>query len=377
MIFHIDMDAFYAAVEVLDNPLLAGKPVIVGGLTDRSVVSTCNYEARKYGVRSAMPIVRAKKICPQGVFLPVRMERYREISEIVMHILAKYSVQVEQISIDEAFLFISDCADLLKIGKQIKEEIKRRTGLTCSIGIGGNKLISKLATEHGKPDGLYLVGKGEEEAFLRDKPVEALWGVGKKIKEALNRLGIFQVKDLRKYEKKFLMEKFGKYGSLLYDFARGIDHRPIETNRKVKSIGRETTLDHDTANLIVLKRELFLLLQDVCKELRFCGLVTDKYRLKIKYSDFRIKTREVTLPYKTNNEITIFKTLYPRFIHLIEQGSLLRLIGVIAHGFEHQEDSLFVDTRTDSLVEILDQLQEQFGRNAIDLGLVYFTVENQ
>jgi len=244
-IIHLDMDAFYASVEILDNPALRGQPVVVGGDCNRGVVCAASYEARKFGVHSALPMLTAKKLCPHGVFLPVRMARYQEISRRIMEIFQRFTPQVEPLSLDEAFLDVTASQRLMgsaeEIAGQIRALVRDTTGLTVSAGVGTSKLVAKIASDLNKPDGLTIVPPGEEEVFLAPLPIGRLWGVGKTTREALALIGVQTVGDLRRIPPAILTAKFGKAGRMLHESARGIDLRPVEPRQEAKSIGHEET----------------------------------------------------------------------------------------------------------------------------------------
>ncbi|MCL2705521.1 MAG: DNA polymerase IV, partial [Spirochaetaceae bacterium] len=249
--FHIDMDAFYASVEQLDNIALRNKPVIVGGMGKRGVVSTCSYEARAFGIRSAMPIEEAKKKCPSGFFVPCRMERYIEVSNKIMEILEQFSPEVKVISIDEAYLDMTGTSLIFgqpeEAAKKLKIKIKESTGLTVSVGIACNRMMAKLASDHGKPDGLFYIKQGSEIEFLDSIKLKDLHGIGKKTAEKLNQNGISEIKQLRSYSKKMLSSILGSaiFAEYIYKASRGEDPGVWNDNPKSKSIGNELTFEED------------------------------------------------------------------------------------------------------------------------------------
>ncbi|MDP2993464.1 MAG: DNA polymerase IV, partial [Deltaproteobacteria bacterium] len=297
-ILHMDMDAFFAAVEQVDNPALKGKPVIVGG-AKRGVVSTASYEARKYGVRSAMPIFEAKRRCPQGIFLPVRMDRYQEVSQKMMAILEAVSPLVEQVSIDEAFVDLTGTerlhGDCIQTSRKIKERIWAETALTCSIGIAPNKFLAKIASDLQKPDGLTIVPEEEVQSFLKDLPVGKLPGVGPKSEESLRSLGIYAVSDILRFPPELLERKFGKYGLRLVELAQGIDDSPVIPCGPAKSMGSEDTLPEDTTDINILKKQLLSQAEEIGERLRGHGLKGRTVTLKLKHSDFTLVTRSHSL----------------------------------------------------------------------------------
>jgi len=255
------MDAFFASVEQLDNPELRGKPVAVGGSGERHVVAAASYEARKYGVRSAMPSVTARKLCPQLIFVRHRFERYHELSEQVFGIFTEYTDIIEPLSIDEAFLDVTVDKKNIKsatlIAREIKQEIKKRTGLTASAGISVNKFLAKIASDIKKPDGLFLIPPEEAEGFIEKLPVEKFFGIGKVTAEKMHKLGIHNGADLKKWDLPSLIRNFGKAGKFYYDIARGIDDRPVETESERKSVGTELTYEKDLTTQFGIIAELY------------------------------------------------------------------------------------------------------------------------
>lgn len=327
-IIHVDMDAFFASVEVADNPKLGGKPVIVGGGSERGVVTTCSYEARKYGVHSAMPGFMAKKLCPNGIFLPVRMSRYKEVSGEVFRILYSITDLVEPLSIDEAFLDISHLnEDPIKIAKDIKQKVKEKTGLTISVGVSYNKFLAKLASDWNKPDGLKIINEDMVPHILLDLPVKDVYGIGKKSAKKLNNIGIYTVEDLMKLPKEFLIQFFGKYGIEIYDRIRGIDNRKINIERKIKSIGRETTLNKDTKDKEKLKLYLKKFSDNIGyslnKRKKYCKTIT----IKIKTSTFEIRSKSKTIPNYINNSDDIYK-ISLEILKNMDLKENIRLIGL-------------------------------------------------
>jgi DNA polymerase-4 len=300
-IVHVDMDAFYAAIEQLDHPELRGRPVIVGGdPAGRGVVSTASYEARKFGVHSAMPAAQARRLCPQAVFLRPRFARYQEVSQQIRAILYSYTPLVEPISLDEAFLDLTGTERLLGPAEEVAREIKRRvreeTGLTCSVGVGPNKFLAKLASSLAKPDGFLVVREGEELAFLEDLPIERLWGVGEATAKRLRGLGITTVGQLRGLALEELLDKFGSLGRSLYELARGIDRSPVIPEREARSLGAERTFPEDLTDPEEMERVLFSLSEEVGRRLREERLKARTVQLKVRFADFTTITRALTLP---------------------------------------------------------------------------------
>jgi DNA polymerase-4 len=325
---HVDMDAFFAAVEILDNPKLKGKPVIVGGMSDRGVVSTCSYEARKYGVHSAMPVFMAKAKCPNGIFVPTRFWRYKEISDEIFNILYKITPNVEPLSIDEAYLDISDLnEDPIAVAKKIKETIKKETGLTISVGISYNKFLAKLASDWNKPNGLKVITKEMLPYILFPLKIEKVYGLGKKSTKRLNDIGIFKVEELYKLPQELLVEYFGKFGIEIYERIRGIDKREVCIIRERKSIGRETTLKEDTKNKDILKKYIFEFAEDVANTLQNKNVSGKTVTLKIKTASFINHTKSKTLQHyiSTTEEVYLEACSILDEIELIED---IRLIGI-------------------------------------------------
>ncbi|HHT9119622.1 MAG TPA: DNA polymerase IV [Candidatus Hypogeohydataceae bacterium YC41] len=304
-IIHVDMDAFFASVEELDNPEVRGKAVIVGGgIEGRGVVSSASYEARKYGVKSAMPISRARKLCPHGIFLEVRMERYIEISIQLMRLLKDFTPLVEPVSVDEAFLDVTDIArdfaEAVEIGKQVKKKIKAETGLTASVGVATNKFLAKLASGLKKPDGFVVITDEEKENILKDLPVSEILGVGKVTEKALHAMGISTIGQLWPIPQEELVERFGKLGRVLYYLSRGIDNSPVVTVWEPKSVARSCTFERDIKDLRVIRRQLYDLTEDVVKQLKEMNLRAKTITIKVRYSNFRTITRSITIDTPTD-----------------------------------------------------------------------------
>ena len=313
-LLHVDMDAFFVSVELLDQPELRGRPVVVGGAGDRGVVAAASYEARAYGVHSAMPSVQARRRCPEAVFLPGRYHRYAEVSERVMAIFGSYTPLVEPLSLDEAFLDVAGARRLFGTGEQIAHEIRRRVldeeGLTCSVGVAPVKFVAKLASEAAKPratpsgpvagTGVVVVTHDRLHAFLRPLPVQALWGVGPRTLERLERLGIATVGDLAALPLDAVTAALGTaHGRHLSALARGEDDRGVVPDRRPKSIGHEETFARDHHHRTTLERELVRLADAVGSRLRAAGVEGRTITLKVRFRDFRTITRSSTLPEPT------------------------------------------------------------------------------
>jgi len=373
-IIHVDMDAFYASVEQRDDPSLMGKPVVVGGSPNsRGVVSTASYEARKYGIRSAMPIAEAVRRCPSAIFLPVNARKYREVSRQINNIFLTYTPMVEPLSLDEAFLDVTGSTSLFgpadNIALTIKQRIQQELNLTASVGLACNKFLAKLASDLKKPDGFVVVQPSKIQEFLDPLPVERIWGVGVKTAEQLHIYKVKTVRDLRRLELKSLTKLFGSLGSQLYQLARGIDDRPVESDRVVKSIGRETTFEMDIADHDVLETTLLKLAVDVGRSMRKESLKGKTVTLKVRYADFRTLTRSHTLPRATDLDDVIYREA----CSLLRELSLkqpLRLIGVTLSNLTDQiqnQLSLFEEPELEreNLTKVLDLVKEKYGEKSI------------
>ncbi len=344
VIFHLDMDAFYASVEQRDRPELRGKPVIVGGSPDsRGVVCAASYEARKFGVRSAIPCSQAKRLCPQGIFVRPEFTRYREESRQIMSIVEETGAVIEQVSIDEAYLDLSaamrrkmpeqlEQADALLYGavelaKQLRRKITEQRSLTASIGIAGNKLLAKLASDFNKPDGMTLIPERDKVAFLRPLKAGVIHGVGKVTVESLKRVGIHTVADLQDY-KGNLQNVVGAFGWALKRYAYGEDSRPVETVDEVKSISSENTFERDTDNRPYLRDCLLEQAEDIVQRLKRHRLSAYTVQVKVRYSDFTTLTRQITM----ENPVNEAKEIFDIGCHLLRRDRLvkkpLRLLGL-------------------------------------------------
>lgn len=327
-IIHVDMDAFFASVEIIDNPSLKGKPVVVGGTTERGVVATCSYEARSFGIKSAMPIYMAKAKCPQAIFLPVRYGRYKEISNKIFQIFYNITPYVEPMSIDEAYLDITHLnKDPIEVAKFIKGEVKRVTGLTISAGVSYNKFLAKLASDWNKPNGLKVIEKNMVPEILFSLPVSKVYGLGQKSAKKLNDIGIFTVKELYDLPQSLLIEFFGKFGIEIYDRVRGIDNREVHIERERKSIGRETTLRTDTDNKEELKVYIKAFARSVSNTMNMKNVSGKSITIKIKTSSFVSHTRSKTLMHYISNEEDIYKEAVV-ILEEIELKEKIRLIGL-------------------------------------------------
>jgi DNA polymerase IV len=336
MILHIDMDAFYASVEQLDQPWLKGQCVIVGGTAGRGVVSAASYEARAFAVRSAMPIFQARRLCPQGVFIHPRMNRYQEVSGEVMAVLQEFSPLVEQVSIDEAFIDLSGMERLHgppdEMGRTLKKRIRESVRLTCSVGVAPNRFLAKIASDFKKPDGLTVIHPDQVAEFIDRLPIGKVPGVGPKTQPKLMEFGIRFLGDIRKFPEPTLASIFGSYGRRLLELSHGIDPTPITPNSPAKSVSSECTLEEDTREKSVLTRCLLAQAEQVAAGLRSEGMKARTVVLKIKHADFKLCTRRTTFTPPTQSS----KELYRQALLLLEEyrtTQKIRLIGLGATGF--------------------------------------------
>ncbi len=384
-ILHLDMDAFYPSVEVLDNPELKGKPVIVGGGRERGVVSSASYEARRFGVHSAQPIATAIRLCPNGIFLPVRMQRYKVMSSDIFDIFHEFTPLVEPLSIDEAFLDVTGCKRLLgqpmEIAKKIKQRVFEITGLTVSAGVAPSKFVAKIASDFKKPDGLTVVSADRVRNFLDPLPVKMMWGVGKVTQETLARHNVRTFRDLSRVPLKILEKKFGKHGQKMHALSMGMDDRDVVPTHEIKSIGHEDTFLHDIKDLEKARKELLDLSNKVAQRMRRKGVTGKTVTLKIKYKDFIQKTRSVTLAEATDDGFEIYSIIC-RLLEKTEAGQRpVRLLGVslsqlIFPGTDHQL-SLFDESngpqKRKQLNTALDSLNEKHGDNSVRPGTLLST----
>ena len=330
------MDAFFASVEQKRHPELTGKPIVVGGSGDptkRGVVSTASYEARKFGIHSAMPLRTAYKLCPDAIFLPVDYEEYQRASEKVKNILREFTTVIEDMGIDEAFLDISEInKPLEEIAREIKKRIKEETGLTCSIGIAPNKLLAKIASDMQKPDGLTIIKEDEIESRIWQLSVRKLWGVGPKTEAYLKNMGIKTIGELASFSRDKLVEEFGEsHGDYLYNAARGIDESPLVTHWEPKSHSREITFEKDTGNWQVIAKTLAGLTRDVADEMKESGYKGKTVTVKVRFCDFETHTRAKTISKPTDSEEEIRKAAFD-CLKRFEFKKKVRLIGVRVGG---------------------------------------------
>jgi DNA polymerase-4 len=331
-IIHLDLDAFYAAVEVLENKDLRGKPLIVGWRSSRGVVATASYAARAFGVRSAMPMTQALSLCPRAIVVPPRHKLYRTYSQRVMAILREVTNLVEQVSIDEAYLDLTDrLADWAKgvgVARDLQARVRREVGLSASLGVATNKLVAKVASDRDKPGGLTVVQPGDEASFLAPLPVRALWGVGPVTAESLAKMGVERIGDLAQLPEGVLRERFGRHGEHMARQAQGIDTRAVVTERETKSISQETTFERDLVDVKALRDQLRELSQGVAQRLQRAELAAGTVAIKLRYADFSTLTRQSTLATPTDEERLIYRTALALFERTWERGRPVRLLGV-------------------------------------------------
>lgn len=380
-ILHVDMDAFYASIEQLDHPEYKGRPVIVGADpkagSGRGVVAACSYEARKFGVHSALPISRAWRLCPEGVYVRPRMKRYAEVSHRIMEVFRRYTDLVEPLSIDEAFLDITGSVALLgqpeTIARSIKNEIRQTTGLTASIGLAPNKFLAKVASDLRKPDAFVIVEEGHIEEFLRDLPISRLWGVGPKTELRLNEMGFRTIGQIASAPRDSLIRSLGSFGEHLHQLSHGKDDRPVIPDWEPKSVGTETTFEEDTGDRELLLRTILELSDHVAERLRKDEFRARKVTLKLRYSNFSTHTKQHSLNklIQTGEEIAaIARQLFAQF----PLNQKIRLIGVSAgdlhrDGGDPQQLSLFgSSSEKEKLSHTVDEIRQKFGADSLRRG---------
>jgi DNA polymerase-4 len=382
-ILHIDLDAFFCSVEELQNPSLVGAPFAVGGRPEaRGVVSSCSYAARRLGVRSAMPMARALRLAPNLKILPPRFQEYSRISSLVMEKLNQLSPLVEQVSIDEAFIDISDLPETAEvIANNLQKKINQELKLPCSIGVAGNKLVAKIANDMGKsshvgaspPNAITIVPSGREAEFLRDLNVQKLWGVGAKTADRLGELGITTIGQLAAMPEKELVRIFGKNGHTLFLHAHGIDESPIVTSHEIKSISNETTFAHDIADEEELYRTLRELSESVGKRLRSHQLLGVTVKIKIRWPNFTTISRQARLASCIDQDEEIFLTASYLFEGAWKKGQPVRLLGVGLSGLQKNIRQLNLwETQTQvsssknkQLQTAIDELRERYGEKIV------------
>ncbi len=374
-ILHVDLDAFFAAVEQRDRPELRGRPVVVGGAAgpdSRGVVSAASYEARRFGVHSAMPIRTAAALCPDAVFLPVDGRKYAAVSREVMAVLGRFTPRVEPISIDEAFLDVAGSEALFgppeAIAVAIKSAIRFEIGLTASVGVATTKLVAKIASDLRKPDGLVVVAPGEEAAFLAPLPIARLWGVGEKTRLALADFGVRTIGDLGAIPPDALRRRFGEHGAQLAERARGIDPSPVESPQDAKSISHEHTFDVDTSDRDEIERTLLGLSEGVAARLRAAGIRAGTVAVKVRDSDFETHTRQRSMAEPTDLAGPIWRTSVELAAPLL-RGIRVRLLGVAARNLHEPSQLALFDgggeDRERRAVEAVDEIRRRFGSRAV------------
>ena len=381
MILHVDMDAFYAAVEQRDNPKLKGLPVIVGGpSTGRGVVCAASYEAREYGVHSAMPTSRAERLCPHAVFLPARMDHYAKISAEIREVFQRYTPLVEPLSLDEAFLDVTGSLRLFKaneaeIGQRIQRNIRDELGLVASVGVAPNKFLAKIASDLEKPAGFVVVPEGGVQGFLDPLPLSRIWGIGAVTGVAFDRLGIRTIGQLRTLGLDSLQAQFGDFGAHVWKLAHGVDDRSVVPDRAAKSLSHETTLATDTDDPDVIRAWLLELSDQVGRRLRRTERMGKTINLKLKFFDFRLTTRAKTLPNPTNLTREIYDAVLELYEQRVTRKCPVRLIGVGVAGFAVDDSSrqtmLFEETahrRAEKTDMAADAIRDRFGHQALSRG---------
>jgi DNA polymerase-4 len=338
-IIHIDMDAFYASVEQRDNPDYQGKPIAVGGSPQGrgGVVATASYEARKFGVRSAMPSKKAVQLCPDVIFVQPRFAAYKEVSQKIREIFRRYTDLIEPLSLDEAYLDVTqdkqNIGSAIEIAKLIKQAIKDELELTASAGISINKFVAKIASDMNKPDGLTFIGPSNIESFMEKLPVEKFFGVGKVTAEKMKKMGLFTGADLKKLPEDEIVKHFGKAGRFYYQIARGIDNREVQPNQETKSISAEDTFAYDLTDIDEMYAELDKISQTVCNRLQHYQLKGRTITLKIKYSDFKQITRNYSVAEAVGDFETISGSAKKLLLSTEPEGKRIRLLGVTLSNF--------------------------------------------
>ena len=381
-ILHLDLDAFFCAVEELDNPSLRGKPFAVGGRPEsRGVVSSCSYPARTLGIHSAMPMAHAIRLYPDLMIISPHFSRYREYSQQVMDRLRQETPLVEQISIDEAFLDISDVIEpVQKLAERIQNQIRNELGLPNSAGVASNKLVAKIATEVGKksaqkgvpPNALIIVPSGEEEEFLDPLPLKFLWGVGPKTESRLTKLGIQTIGEIARFPESEIVRLLGEHGRDLARYAHGIDERPVVTEHAIKSISQETTFAQDVRDVQVIQKTLRMLSDQVGSRLRKHHLIGSTVKLKLRWQDFTTLTRQSRLTNPTDQGNVLYQTAWELFGKIPKKGQAIRLIGVGVSGLQEailQLELWKENNQKERKIQIvLDTLQEKYGKKIVIRG---------
>lgn len=379
-ILHVDMDAFYASVEVKDNPTVTGKPVLVGGAAgQRGVVAACSYESRKFGIHSAMPMSQAVRLCPHAVVLPVRMSRYVEISKQIQAIFINYTPDVEPLSLDEAFLDVTGCISLFgsaeAIGRKIKQDIKNETGLTASVGLASNKFLAKLASDLEKPDGFVIIKAETKQQILDPLPVSKIWGIGTVTNKALERVGIQTIQQLRTAPRYKLSMVFGNQTDDILQLAQGNDNRPVEPYTEAKSISTEETFPSDIREKEVLAAIMLHQIEEVAQRLRSEGLQCRTINLKIRYGDFRTITRSSAMDKPTQTTHLLLREASNLFDQWYKKSAgALRLLGFGVSGLSPEgsgQKLLFSDPEEEKQKKIdtvFDKIRGKYGDRSVKRG---------
>ena len=419
---HVDMDAFFASIEQLDHPEYKGHPVIVGGLSSRGVVATCSYEARKFGVHSAMPISRAKKLCPDGIYVYPRMDRYKEVSEQIFSIMKEFTPYIEPLSVDEAFLEVSGMSTMYSgpkaLGRAIKDRVFEETGLIISAGLAPNKFLAKLASDLDKPDGLVVIPYGREKEILAPLPIKRIWGVGPRTEKILKTGGFHLMRHIQALpDESSLIPHVGNQARRIWELANGIDDRPVETDRKIQSIGAEETYEEDLTDGSAIELEFRYFANRLSKRLRKRNLLGHTVSIKVRYDDFTTVSRQKRLDTPSDHEHVFFETALilwnklmqdktskqpkgtkkdvemlgattkvksrnskyssSKEITFMEPPGPIRLLGLTVSGLDEEvpmQDSLFEspqDKTEDKLASVLDSLESKFGETVIMSGALW------
>ena len=393
---HVDMDAFFASIEQLDHPEYKGHPVIVGGLSSRGVVATCSYEARKFGVHSAMPISRAKKLCPDGIYVYPRMDRYKEVSHQIFSIMKEFTPYIEPLSIDEAFLEVSGMSTMYSgpkaLGRAIKDRVYEQTGLIISAGLAPNKFLAKLASDLDKPDGLVVIPYGREKEILAPLPIKRIWGVGPHTEKRLKAGGFHLMRHIQALpDERSLIPIVGNQARRIWELANGIDDRPVETDRKIQSIGAEETYEEDLTDGSTIELEFRYFANRLSKRLRKRNLLGHTVSIKVRYDDFTTVSRQKRLDTPSDHEHVFFETALLLWNKLMQDKTSkqlkgvtfmdppgpIRLLGLTVSGLDEEvpmQDSLFESPKNETenkLASVLDSLESKFGETAVMSGALW------
>ena len=389
---HVDMDAFFASIEQLDHPEYKGHPVIVGGLSSRGVVATCSYEARKFGVHSAMPISRAKKLCPDGIYVYPRMDRYKEVSHQIFSIMKEFTPHIEPLSIDEAFLEVSGMSTMYSgpkaLGRAIKDRVFEETGLIISAGLAPNKFLAKLASDLDKPDGLVVIPYGREKEILAPLPIKRIWGVGPRTEKILKTGGFHLMRHIQALpDESSLIPLVGNQARRIWELANGIDDRPVETDRKIQSIGAEETYEEDLTDGSAIELEFRYFANRLSKRLRKRNLLGHTVSIKVRYDDFTTVSRQKRLDTPSDHEHVFFEIALLLWNKLMQDKTSgltfmdppgpIRLLGLTVSGLDEEvpmQDSLFESPKYETenkLAGVLDSLESKFGETAVMSGALW------